>query len=158
MMPMFIPYGNANTAGQQFYAPAVYPNVSAYQSNSNHRHGNFGLSYNAFYGPFYPTTNNILSPAAHITNSAALLPPRPLMPPFLPPLSSQQQQQQQYSIIGNDNERNKNLNIRECKSPITNPTKKEKQPLQIVDPNDNNTDLRIRKDSSSTSSLVSHPG
>jgi hypothetical protein len=161
MMPMFFPYGNANTAGQQFYAPAVYPNVPTYPSNGAQRHGNFGLSYNTFYAPFYPAQNNILSSATHITNSTALIPPRPLMvPPFLP-LQQQRQQQRSSassSIIGNDTERNKNLNIRECQSPVLNQTKKEKKPLQIVDPNDINTDLRIRKDSSSTSSLLSQSG
>ncbi len=161
MMPMFFPYGNANTAGQQYYAPAVYPNIPTYSSTGNHRHGSFGLSYNTFYTPFYPTPNNILTPATHISNSSALIPPRPFMPhPILP---VQQQQQQQYSSaglssIGNDTERNKNLNIRECQSPVINQTKKEKKPLQIVDPNDINTDLKIHEDSSSTSSLISHAG
>jgi len=168
MMPMFFPYGNANIAGQQYFAPAVYPNVPAYSSTSNHRHANFGLGYNAFYTPFYTTPNNILPPATHSTNSSALIPPRPLMAPapllpLLPQQQQQQQQQQQHSsagsaIIGNDSERNKNLNIRECQSPVINQPKKEKRPLQIVDPNDINNDLRIRKDSSSTSSLTSHSG
>jgi len=162
MMPMFFPYGNANTTGQQFFASAVYPNVPAYPSTGNrHHHGNFGLGYNTFYGPFYPTPNNILPPAAHVTNSPALIPTRPLMGPPLLPLQQQQQPQHSSatsSIIGNDNERNKNLNIRECRSPTKNQTKKEKKILQIVDPNEINADLRIREDSSSTSSVTSHSG
>jgi len=163
MMPMFFPYGNATTAGQQYYAPAVYPNIPTYSSTGNHRHGNYGLSYNTFYTPFYSTPNNILTPATHITNSSALIPPRPLMPPSMLPIQQQQQHQQQhssagFSSIGNDNERNKNLNIRECQSPVINQTKKEKKTLQIVDPNDINTDLKIHEDSSSTSSLISNAG
>jgi len=128
MMPMFFPYGNANTAGQQFYAPAVYPNVPTYSSTGNHRHGNFGLGYNPFYAPFYPTPNNMITPATHITNTPALIPPRPLMvPPLLP--AQHQHSSAGSSIIGNESERNKNLNIRECQSPIINQTKKEKKTI-----------------------------
>lgn len=165
MMPMFFPFGNPNASAQQYYAPAVYPNVQAYPSNGNHRHGNFGLTYNTYYAPFYPTTNNILPPTTHINNSSGLIQARPLMAPNsllqLPPQQQQQQQQQQHSSIavplaGNDAERNKNLNIRECQSPVLNQMKKEKTPLQIVDPNEINTDSRIRKDSAS--SLLSHSG
>ncbi len=158
MMPMFFPYGNANPTGQTFFGPTMYPNVSAFPSNGNHRQGNYGLSYNTFYTPFYHTPNNILPPVTHLTNSSALIPPRPLMGPSLiaPP-------QQQHSLVGssmivNDTERNKNLNIRECQSPVINQTKREKKSLQIIDPTDNNSSVRIRKDSSSTSSLTSHPG
>jgi len=159
MMPMFFPYGNATTTGQQYFAPAVYPNIPTYSSTGNHRHGNFGLSYNPFYTPFYSPPNNILTPATHITNSSALIPPRPLMPPSMLPVQQQQQHSSAgFPNIGNDTERNKNLNIRECQSPIINQTKKEKKPLQIVDPNDINTDLKIHEDSSSTSSLISHAG
>lgn len=158
MMPMYFPYGNANTAGQQYFAPALYPNVPAYPSTGNHRPGNFGLGYNTFYASFYPTQNNLLSPATHITNSPALISPRPLMMPPIIPISQQQHSSTGSSITGNDNERNKNLNIRECQSPIPNQTKKEKKPLQIVDPNDLNTDLKLREDSSSASSLISHSG
>ncbi|CAF0731817.1 unnamed protein product [Rotaria sp. Silwood1] len=155
MMPMFFPYGNTNATGQHFFAPAVYPNVSPYPSTGNHRHGNVGLGYNAFYNPFYPTPNNILSPATHITNSAALIPPRPLMP--TPLLSSQQLQHSSIGspTIGNDVERNKNLNIRECQSPIIDQTKQAKNPIVIVDANSNNTEPRTRKNSSSASSFIS---
>ncbi|CAF3658485.1 unnamed protein product [Rotaria sordida] len=161
MMPMFIPYGNANAAtGQQFFGPAVYPNVAPYPSTSNHRHGNVGLGYNPFYNPFYPPSNNILSSTAHVTNSTALIPSRPLMPTSM--LSSQQLQHSSIGspTIGNDVERNKNLNIRECQSPIMDQIKQIKNPLVIVDTNhnnnnNNNTDLRIRKDSSSASSFIS---
>lgn len=158
MMPMYFPYGSANTAGQSYYAPAVYPNVQAYPSTGNHRHGNFGTGYNTLYAPFYPTSNNLLSPATHIINSSALIPPRPLMMPQLLSISHQANSSTGSSITGNDNERNKNLNIRECQSPIPNSTKKEKKPLQIIDPNDLNTDIKLREDSSSASSIISHSG
>ena len=139
MMPMFIPYSNANTAGQQYYTPAVYQNVSAYPSSGNHRQENFGLGYNAFIGPFYPITNNLLSPATHLTNPQALMTARPLIPPLLPTSQHhhhhhhhQQQQQQQYVIIGNDNERNKNLNIRECQSPVISQPKKKNNHYKLL--------------------------
>ncbi|CAF2748841.1 unnamed protein product [Rotaria sp. Silwood2] len=155
MMPMFFPYGNANATGQQFFASAVYPNVSTYPSTGNHRHGNVGLGYNTFYNPFYSTPNNILSPVTHVTNSAVLIPPHPLMPTRL--LSSQQLQHSSIGspTAGKDVERNKNLNIRECQSPIIDQTKQAKTALMIVDTNQNDTYLRPRKDSSSASSFIS---
>jgi hypothetical protein len=160
MMPMFIPYNNGNTAGQAFYASAVYPNVSAYPSADNHRHGNLGFGYNTFYTPFYHPSNNILPSGPHVTGPQSLIPLRPLMPPPLPSPAPPQQQKPSIwpSFIPNDIERNKNLNIRECQSPIITKPKREKKPLQIVELNDNNTDLKIHTDSSSTSSLISHPG
>ena len=154
MMPMFIPYGSANTAGQAYYAPTVYPNVPAYPSTGNHRHGNFGPGYSTLYAPFYHTPSNLLSPATHIINSSALIPPRPLMmPPQILPITHQPNSSAGSSITGIDNERNKNLNIRECQSPVQNHIIKEKKTLQIVDPNDLNRD-----DSSSASSSISHSG
>ncbi|CAF1099857.1 unnamed protein product [Adineta steineri] len=157
MMPMFFPYGNGNVPAQQFFAPTIYPNVSAYPSNGNHRHGNFGVGYNAYYTQFYPTQNNILPQATHVTNPSVLISQRPLMPHSLPAIQQQQQQQHSlttYSTKGNDNERNMNLNIRECQSPVINETKT----AQIIDLNDNNnnTSVRVRQNSSSTSSLRSH--
>ncbi|UJR25214.1 hypothetical protein I4U23_006566 [Adineta vaga] len=155
MVPMFIPYNNASSANQQYYGQALYPNIAPYPSNGTHRHTNYGIGYNPFYAPFYPTQTNLLPPMSHISGSSMLIPPRPLMSSSL--FAPKTQSSTGSLPIGNDNERNKNLNIRECQSPVLNETRKEKKPLQIIEPNDNhNTSERIRKDSSSASSLISH--
>ncbi len=45
-MPMHLPYGNTNTAGQHLYGAAVCPN--------------FGVNYNQYFASFYPNSNVLL--------------------------------------------------------------------------------------------------
>lgn len=156
MLPMFFPYANTGTPAQQYYPSSVYTGVQTYASPNANRQPNFGLGYNPYYASFYPQTNSILSSTVHANSSAAnLLPLRPLM---APPLTSIQRSSS--AIITSDTERNKHLNIRECQSPELNNKKREKIPLQIVDPNETNRDSKIPEDASSTtsSSMTSRTG
>lgn len=161
---MFFPYPNTNTGGQAYFAPNVYPNVPTYSSTGNHRHGNFGYTYNPFYAQFYPSANSLLpatttTTTAHLTNSGAattLIPTRPLMIPPLLPISQQDSSTIRPLMNENENERNKNLNIRECQSPVLDQTRRTREPFRIIDPT--NTIFKSDEHSSSTSPLVSHAG
>lgn len=154
MVPMFFPYANTGTPSQQYYPSGIYPNIQTYASASAHRQGNFGLSYSPYYTSFHPQANTIISSTGgHTNNSAAVLPLQPLMAPSVARI-----QRSSSAMITTDIERNKNLNIRECKSPELTTKKREKMPLQIVDPNDTNRNSKNHEDTSSTSSIISQTG
>lgn len=157
---MFFPYANTNTGGQAYYTPNVYSNVPTYSSTGNHRHGNFGYTYNPFYAPFYPSANSLLpatTTTTHLTNSAAaVIPTRPLMMPPLLPLPQQDSSTTRTLMNENESERNKNLNIRECQSPVNEQTKRSREPLKMIDPT--NTISKSEEHSSSASPLISHAG
>ncbi|CAF0933262.1 unnamed protein product [Adineta ricciae] len=151
MTHMFFSYGNGSTSSQPYYTPVVHPTV-AYPSNGTQQQPPYGIGYNSFYPQFYPTRTNLLPPMSHVAGSAILMPPCPLM--VRSNLTTKSQSSTGLIPIGNDNERNKNLNIRECQSPVLNEIKRHEMPLEIVDPGVNNTPEHIRADSSSASSLT----
>lgn len=154
---MYFPYANTNTGGQPYFAPTVYPNVPSYPSAGNHHPGNFGLSYSSYYPHFYSPANNILSGTTHIGNSSAVVAPHPLMMPPLIPISQRDSLTSRPLTNENESERNKNLNIRECQSPVLGQTKQQrKKPLVIVNPG--NIALRSEDHSSSPTPLISHAG
>ena len=151
MTPMFFSYGNGSTSSQPYYTPVVHPTIT-YPSNGTQQQPSYGIGYNTFYPQFYPAQTNLLPAMSHVTGSTILIPPRPLM--GRSNLTAKSQSSTGLIPIGTDSERNKNLNIRECQSPVLNEIKRNEMPLQIVDPGVNNTPERIREDSSSTSSLT----
>ena len=153
---MYFPYANTNTGGQPYFAPTVYPNVPSYSSVGNHHPGNFGLSYGAYYPHFYSPANNILPGTTRIGNSSAVVAPHPLMMPTLIPMSQRDSLTTRPLMNENESERNKNLNIRECQSPVLVQTKQQRKPLVIVNPS--NIALRSEDHSSSPTPLISHAG
>lgn len=156
MIPMLFPYPNTNAGGQPFITPTVYPNASAYSLPSSYHPGNFGGGYGTYYPHYYPSTNSILRGTTHHGSSSAFIPSNQwVMPSLLPP--SQRDSLTTTPLMNeNDNERNKNLNIRECQSPVLSQTKQQRKPLVIVNPSNNA--LRLENHSSSPTPLISHAG
>lgn len=157
MLPMYYSIGATNSPGQPYFPPTVYSNVVPYSSNGNYHHGAIGLNYNTYYNSFCTPSHNVLPRTLHATHPVPLMTPGSLLP--TPLLTSQQLQYSSTSssILDNGIERNKNLNIRECQSPVIDQTPKIKSPLQVLDANYSNTNVK-NQDSSSASSCISHPG
>ena len=153
MMPFVFPYNTDNSSRQAMYGSPIYTSLPIYSSTGGHAHPTFG--YNPFYSTFYPNSTNMMSSAAHVSDSTSLMAPRQLM--YAAPSRSQPSMTGLFRV-GNEPSRNKPLEIRECTSPVIPQIEGEKHPPETVPSEDSHSNGKIPPSSSSSASLRSNIG
>lgn len=113
-------------------------------------HPNFGLNFNQYPTTMYRSPHNIISSTVYGPPLPPLMGSRPFHPSTLQPLPTNA------SAWSNGWEPNKNLNIRESQSPVTEPTTEtSKESPLVLQPKEN--DVEARPDASPSSSPPTIP-
>ena len=153
-MPVFLPFADPNRPMQQFYVPPMYSSMQPYLYTAPPSvHSNFGLNFNQYPTPMYRSPQNLMSSTMYAHPMPPLMGSRPFHPSVLQSLPTSA------SPWSNGWEPNKNLNIRESQSPVTEPTTQtSKESPLVLQPKENDVEARLDASPSPSPATVAQSG